>query len=435
MIEKFAGYGFNKSHSTAYGAVAYQTAYLKAHYPPEFMAALLSCELGETDKLVEHVDDCRRMGIPILPPDINVGDVEFSVLGHQLTFGLGAIKGVGEAAVAAIVAERAKNGPFKDLFALTERCDPKHVGKGVLELLVKAGACDCLGGRRSQQFAVIERAVQGAASIQRDKQRGQKNLFGGDEDEEVVSEGSGPSTLPEIPEWSKREMLAFEKEALGFFLTSHPLAEMSGTIKQFSTHSAKELVDAGENEEVILGGMVSAIKKAQTKKPSRNGHQKYVNFDFEDPTGVVRCIMWPEEFSRLGEKVEPEQVRFVRGKVDKRSREPNVIVDAMWTLEEVEKEFTKQVLIKFQKGLHDIRVLERVRDIVQKTPGKAEVILVVDTVDKGDIRRRYVAQKPLDQKISVNRDIRRELVETVGEENVKFVADLKKKSSGQSVGR
>ena len=282
---------------------------------------------------------------------------------------------------------------------------------------------------------MIERAVQGAASIQRDKQRGQKNLFGGDEDEEVVSEGSGPSTLPEIPEWSKREMLAFEKEALGFFLTSHPLAEMSGTIKQFSTHSAKELVDAGENEEVILGGMVSAIKKAQTKKPSRNGHQKYVNFDFEDPTGVVRCIMWPEEFSRLGEKVEPEQVRFVRGKVDKRSREPNVIVDAMWTLEEVEKEFTKQVLIKFQKGLHDIRVLERVRDIVQKTPGKAEVILVVDTVDKGDIRRRYVAQKPLDQKISVNRDIRRELVETVGEENVKFVADLKKKSSGQSVGR
>ena len=402
MIEKFAGYGFNKRHRTAYGAGAYQTAYLKAHYPPEFMAALLSCELGETDKLVEHVDDCRRMGIPILPPDINVGDVEFSVLGHQLTFGLGAIKGVGEAAVAAIVAERAKNGPFKDLFALTERCDPKHVGKGVLELLVKAGACDCLGGRRSQQFAVIERAVQGAASIQRDKQRGQKNLFGGDEDEEVVSEGSGPSTLPEIPEWSKREMLAFEKEALGFFLTSHPLAEMSGTIKQFSTHSAKELVDAGENDNLM---------------------------------GVVRCIMWPEEFSRLGEKVEPEQVRFVRGKVDKRSREPNVIVDAMWTLEEVEKEFTKQVLIKFQKGLHDIRVLERVRDIVQKTPGKAEVILVVDTVDKGDIRRRYVAQKPLDQKISVNRDIRRELVETVGEENVKFVADLKKKSSGQSVGR
>lgn len=437
MIEKFAGYGFNKSHSTAYGAVAYQTAYLKAHYPQEFMAALLSCELGETDKLIEHVDDCRRMGIAILPPDINVGDVEFSVLGDKLTFGLGAIKGVGEAAIGAIIAEREANGPFKDLFAIAERCDAKHVTKGVLELLVKAGACDGLGGRRAQQFAVIERAVQGAASMQRDKQRGQKNLFGGDEEEAPVANTPDLSTsmMPDMPEWNKREMLAFEKEALGFFLTSHPLAEMSATIKQFSTHEAKQLVDAADADTVVLGGMVSAIKKAQTKKPSRNGHQKYVNFDFEDPSGVVRCIMWPEEFARLGEKVEMEQVRFVRGKVDKRNREPNVIIDAMWTLEEVEKEFTHQVLIKFQKGLHDIRVIERVRDILLKTPGKAEVVLVVD-IAGAEKRTRYISMKPLAQKIAVNRDMRRELMETVGEDNIKFVADLKKKSAaGQSVGR
>jgi DNA polymerase-3 subunit alpha len=146
--------------------------------------------------------------------------------------------------------------------------------------------------------------------------------------------------------------------------------------------------------------------------------------------------MWPEEFSRLGEKVETEQIRFVRGKVDKRSREPNVIVDAMWTLEEVEKEFTRQVLIKFQKGLHDLRVIERVRDILQKTPGKAEVVLVVDTAGEGQVRRRYISQKPLEQRISVNRDLRRELTETLGEDNVKFVADLKKKvSNGNSIGR
>ena len=130
-----------------------------------------------------------------------------------------------------------------------------------------------------------------------------------------------------------------------------------------------------------------------------------------------------------------EQIRFVRGKVDKRSREPNIIIDAMWTLEEVEKEFTKQVLIKFQKGIHDLRVIERVRDILQKTPGKAEVMLVVDTAAVGQKRLRYISMKPLEQKISVNRDLRRELTETVGEENVKFVADLKKKSSGQSIGR
>src|SRR5262249_41399236 len=125
MIEKFAGYGFNKSHSTAYGAVAYQTAYLKAHYPVEFMAALLSCELGEPDKIVEHLDDCRRMGIEILPPDVNHSDVEFAVRGEKIAFGLGAIKGVGEGAVAGVVAERNANGPFKSLFDLTERVDPK----------------------------------------------------------------------------------------------------------------------------------------------------------------------------------------------------------------------------------------------------------------------------------------------------------------------
>lgn len=438
MIEKFAGYGFNKSHSTAYGAVAYQTAYLKAHYPQEFMAALLSCELGETDKLIEHVDDCRRMGIVILPPDVNVSDVEFSVLGDKLTFGLGAIKGVGEAAVTAIVNERTANGPFKDIFAIAERCDPKQVTKGVLELLVKAGACDSLVGRRAQKFSVIERAVQGAASIQRDKQRGQKNLFGGDDDDDKPgTPAAAVSPLPDIPEWNKREMLANEKEALGFFLTSHPLAEMAATIKQYSTHDAKQLADANEAEEVILGGMISAIKKAQTKKPSRNGHQKYVNFDFEDPSGVVRCIMWPEEYARLGEKVEVEQVRFIRGKVDKRSREPNLIVDAMWTLEEVEKEFTRQVLIKFRKGLHDLRVIERVRDIIQKTPGSAEVLVIVEGITTGTTRQRYISKSPLEKKISVNRDLRRELVATIGEENIRFVADLKKKSnsSAQSIGR
>ncbi|MBM4074273.1 MAG: DNA polymerase III subunit alpha, partial [Planctomycetes bacterium] len=437
MIEKFAGYGFNKSHSTAYGAVAYQTAYLKAHYPQEFMAALLSCELGETDKLIEHIDDCRRMGIPISPPDVNLSDVEFSVDGEQLTFGLGAIKGVGEAAVAAIVAERKANGPFKSLFDLAERCDPKNVTKGNLELLIKAGACDCLGGRRAAMFAVVERAVQAAASVARDKQRGQKSLFGGDDDSAPATSAGQQTTsnLPDVVEWTNREKLAFEKEALGFFLTSHPLAEMAETIKQFSTCEARQLITMNDGDEVILGGMVSAIKKAQTKKPSRNGHSKYVNFDFEDPSGVVRCIMWPEEYARIGDKVEPEQIRFIRGKVDKRSREPNVVIDAIWTLEEVEKEFTHQVWIKFQRGFHDRPSIERVRDILQKNPGKADVILIVDSVEE-DQRLRYIAQKPLAQKISVNRSLRHDLTQALGEGHIKFVADLKKKTqSSGSVGR
>jgi DNA polymerase III subunit alpha len=438
MIEKFAGYGFNKSHSTAYGAVAYQTAYLKAHYPVEFMAALLSCELGETDKLIEHLDDCRRMKITVLPPCINRSDVEFTVHGDKLAFGLGAIKGVGEGAVGAIVAEREEHGPFTGLFDLTERVDPKQVTKTVLELLVKAGAFDSLGGHRAQHFAVIERAVQGAANLHRDRQRGQKNLFGGDDEPVDTTSAATMQGLPEVQPWSHRESLNYEKEALGFYLTSHPLSEVSTQLDDFASHPINALVDLEDGVEVVLGGMISAIKKAQTKKPSRNGHSKYVNFDFEDPSGVVRCIMWPEEFARLGEKVEGEAIRFVKGKVDKRSREPNVIVNSMWTLDEAQREFTRQVAIKFKRGLHDDRVVQRVRDILQRHPGKTDVIVLVETLDQETAtnRLRFIAQKPVPLKVAANAELRRELDDLLGDGNIHLVADVKRAGGKpQSVGR
>ncbi|MDX1968131.1 MAG: DNA polymerase III subunit alpha [Planctomycetaceae bacterium] len=427
----------HNSHSTAYGAVAYQTAYLKAHYPVEFMAALLSCELGETDKLTEHLDDCRRMKIEVLPPDINRSEVEFTCHGDKIAFGLGAIKGVGEGAVGAMVAERQANGPFTSIYDLTERVDPKQVTKGVLELLVKAGAFDSLGGRRAQQFAVVERAVQGAANMHRDRQRGQKSLFGGD-DEPAEAAAASMQGLPEMPEWSHREKLNFEKEALGFYLTSHPLTEVSKQLDAFASNPISDLVNLEDGVEVVLGGMISAIKKAQTKKPSRNGHSKYVNFDFEDPSGVVRCIMWPEEFARLSEKVVGDEVRFLKGKVDKRSREPNVIVNAMWTLDEAERDFTRQVAIKFHKGLHDERVVNRVRDILQRYPGKSEVVVLVETVnsDEPTNRLRFIAQKPLAMKVSASRDLQTELNDVLGEGYLHLFADTKRASSKpQSVGR
>ncbi len=438
MIEKFAGYGFNKSHSTAYGAVAYQTAYLKAHFPVEFMAALLSCEMEDTDKILEHVDDCRRMNIPVLPPDVNHSEVEFAVRGDKIAFGMGAIKGVGEQAVGAIVIEREARGLYKSIFDLAERVDPKQLSKSVLELLVKVGACDSLGGRRSQLHAVIERAVQSAVSRNRDKQRGQKNLFGGGDDQADSSVDSGTMQLPDLPEWPQREKLNYEKEALGFYLTSHPLTELADQIDTYATHKAKDLVDLDDGTEVVLGGMISSIKRAATKKPSRNGHTKYVNFDFEDPSGIVRCIMWPEEFSRLGEKVEPEAVRFVRGKVDKRNREPNVIVDALWTMEEVEREFTRQLAIKFQRGLHDSRVVTRVRDILQRYPGRSEVMVVVDTVDdaRPSSRMRYVAEKPLQVKVSCTRELKTELTDVLGPGHLHITAEPKRKNgASQSTGR
>jgi DNA polymerase III subunit alpha len=406
LIEKFAGYGFNKSHSTAYGAIAYQTAYLKAHYREEFMAALLSCGMESSDRIAEHTDDCRRMGIEIIAPDVNLSDVEFGVVVEEETqtgetierkaegdtddgnvtrkvaFGLGAIKGVGYAAMHAIVDERNANGPYKNIFELCERVDPKHLTKAVLECLIKAGALDAFGPNRAQHTLVVDRAVQAAASKLRDKARGQKSLFGDSSgDASGGSDDSLDGAIPPAEDWTHSQKLAAEKEVFGFYLTSHPLTEFAEQIETFTQHTTKDLRDLGDGKEVILGGMISSIKKATTKNPSRNGNSKYVNFDLEDAHGVVRCIMWPDDYATQGEKVEPEAIVVVKGRTDARGREPNVIVNKLMTLDEAEKEFTKQVAIFFQNGFHSEEEMRRVREVLGRFPGKTPVVIVVETND------------------------------------------------------
>ncbi|MFM9961069.1 MAG: DNA polymerase III subunit alpha [Planctomycetaceae bacterium] len=432
LIKKFAGYGFNKSHSTAYGALSYQTAYLKAHFPTEFMAALLTCGMDTSTRISEHTDDARRMGITVLPPDINRSELEFTVASeNSLNFGLGAIKGLGEQAVVAIVAERQANGPYKDIFALAERVDPKVMQKGTLEILIKAGALDSLGPNPAQHLAAVERAIAGAASRQKDKQRGQKSLFGGDDDEPPTpaanGQPAGATTLPDAPAWTHSQRLAAEKEVFGFYLTSHPLTQVADALEKHATHNNKELADLEDGSEVLLGGMIASIKKAQTKKPSRNGHSKYVNFDLEDPTGIVRCIMWPEDFARLGDKVVPEAVVFLKGKVDRRSREPNVIVNQLLTIEEAEKNFTTQIAINFKRGLHGEREMTRTKQILENHPGKTDVILIVDSPDPNDPRQhfRFVLSTPNALKVSCNADLQSALHTLLGREHIQLITPSK----------
>jgi DNA polymerase-3 subunit alpha len=432
MIEKFAGYGFNKSHSTAYGAIAYQTAYLKAHYPLEFMAALLSCGMESTDRIAEHVDDCRRMDIEVLPPSVNSSEVEFGVQGDKLTFGLAAIKGIGEQAVAAIVAERAAHGPFTSIFDLAERVDPKLLTRGVLEILIKAGALDCLGANRAQHMLAVERAVQAALSRHRDRQSGQKNLFGDDSPTETAA--AVPVSLPEAPDYPHSQKLAFEKEVLGFYLSSHPLAQYAERITRYATHTVPELGDLDDKTEVRLGGMISSIKRTSTKKPSRNGHTRYANFDLETPDGIVRCIMWPEEFARQGDRVEAEMVCYARGKVDRRGREPNLIVDKLLTPAEAEKEFTQQVAIKFDRGLHSEQDMVQVRDILGRFPGLTEVVLVVDSADEQEpqVRRRYLLSTPSTLRVACTPEFQAELRHVVGEAHFQLHAQLRRKNGNGS---
>jgi len=423
MIEFFAGYGFNKSHSTAYGAIAYQTAYLKAHYPREFMAALLSCGMESSDRISEHMDDARRMGITVHPPNVNQSLEEFGVVEDGLTFGLNAIKGLGESVTKALVEERKANGPYRDIFALAERVDPKNMTKGALEILIKAGALDIFEGTRAQQMAVVERAVQGAAAVHRDKASGQKSLFGDEEPEADDPSEEVVTTLPEVPDWQHAQQLAFEKEVFGFYLTSHPLTECSSVLNLYTTHTTDDLHALDDKAEVLLGGVINAVKMATTKKPSTNGHSRYANFDFEDVKGIVRCICWPEDYARHGELIKPETICFLRGRVDKKGREPNLIVNELVTIEDAKRKFTEQVAVKFQNGLHSDQDVERVHDVIRRHPGKCEVVLVVESVDQTDRSRslRYILSTPPEMRVSGDPQVAAELQQVVGQTNVRLL--------------
>lgn len=412
LIEKFAGYGFNKSHSTAYGAIAYQTAYLKAHYPKEFMAALLSCGMESSERMAEHTDDCRRMKIDILPPDLNLSDVEFKVVGEKVAFGLGAVKGVGEGAVGEIVNERRENGPFRDIFDLCERVDPKALTRSVLEILIKAGALDSFGPNREQHLMALESAIQMAARKHRDKARGQKSLFG---DSAASAGESGTATIPEAPDWTHSQKLACEKEVFGFYLTSHPLTEFADRIEPLVTHNTRDLAEIDDGTEVLIGGMISSIKKATTKNPSRNGNSRYVNFDLEDPQGIVRCILWPDDYARYQEMVVPEEICIIAGRVDRRGREPNIVVNKLMTMESAEKQMTQHLAIKFQQGFHTPADMQQIRRILDKHPGNTSVIIVVETPDENDpaFHQRVTLSVPT-LSVSVSSTLRQELNDTLG---------------------
>ena len=217
----------------------------------------------------------------------------------------------------------------------------------------------------------------------------------------------------------------------GFYLTSHPLSENAEQIRRFATHSVKELAGVDEKAEILLGGMVSSIKKASTKKPSRNGHSRYVNFDFETPEGVVRCIMWPEDYAKYGESVKAECVGYVRGRVDRRGREPNVIVNRLYTLDDATTEFTTQVAIKFQRGLHTEDDMLRVRQVLGRHPGPIDVVVVIDTADEREptLRRRFFLALPNTLRVTCSGPLRTELQSILGEEHIRFHSAPPKKNT------
>ena len=391
MIEKFAGYGFNKSHSTAYALIAYMTAYLKAHYSVEFMAALLSCDISgrnfkSKDALVEHLEDCKRMEIEVVPPDVNASDADFKVDGEKIHFGLSAIKSCGIGASETIAAERTKNGPFTSLFDFCDRIDSQSCNRSTIESLIKAGAFDSTGGHRAQQMSVLDRALQSGAAAAADRRSGQKGLFEAFDDDE--EEESAAQDLPNMPPFEEKDQLNMEKEVLGYYLTSHPLAEHEAILRTYCTHNSVSMAKLQHRDEVTLGGMLAAIKMSHTKNP-RPGqvHTKYAMWDLEDLDGIMRCILWPEQFAEVGHLVKGDAILCVSGKVDRRpgAEEVNLIVDKLMPLEEMPKHFSSGMIIRVNEEKHGEQGLKQLREIVRGYPGKKRLRLRLDLAAGGQV--------------------------------------------------
>ncbi|HVJ82078.1 MAG TPA: DNA polymerase III subunit alpha, partial [Planctomycetia bacterium] len=394
LIEYFAGYGFNKSHSTAYALVAYQTAYLKAHYPAEFMAALMSSEVDKTDLLAEHIEDCRRIGLQVKPPDVNHGESAFTVEGKVIRFGLLAIKGVGEKAVESIVAEREKSGPFRSIFDFCERVDHKLVTKSCVESLVKAGAFDGLGNRRRQLFDVLPTALQAGISARAARDAGQGMLFGGDADD-------APQTiamaLPDLPEWADQERLGYERALLGVYLSSHPLAEHERTLRLFRSHPVNELRDLPHGREVVLGGMISA-KRVLTTKKGRNANQRYARFAFEDLSGSASCVMFADQFAEYGERLVDDAVVFVRAEVDAsvrpgtvvpregeepaaQSQEISLIVNEVIAFDDAPRKLSGSFVVRLDGARAEAEHVDRLAKLLQTRPGNSPVFIEILAID------------------------------------------------------
>src|SRR5436189_230210 len=329
QIETFGRYGFNKSHAVAYSVLSYQTAWFKAHYPAEFMAALLSSEIGNSDKVVEYINEARELGLDVLPPDVNESGFKFTVVGDtRIRFGLGGIKNVGEGAIASILAGRAAAGPYRSLVDLCDRVDLRLCNKRVLESLIDAGACDALGGHRAQLVAALDAAFAEAQTRQTDRDAGQGGLFG-----EETPVPHPTSAIPDVAPWTEHERLQREKAVLGFFISGHPLAKYRTEVELFGTRTTATL-GRWSDQTVTIAAIVSVVKRQISKKTG----SEYARLVLEDFHGTAEALVFPEAWARLNAVIRPDHALLLTGSYSARDRgeeQAPFIVEAVRALDEL----------------------------------------------------------------------------------------------------
>jgi DNA polymerase III subunit alpha len=384
LVEQFAGYGFNKSHSAAYALIAYHTAYLKTHYAVEFMAALLTAQIGDQDKLNFYLSECRELNIEILPPDVNSSDRTFTPAGKSIRFGLTAIKNVGDTAIQSVVEARSKLGRFDSLFQFCENVDLRLLNKRVIESLIKAGAFDSLGARRSQLMAVLDRAMDLGARRQREAASGQHALFG------ALSDAAPPRPpdLPEVPEWTETERLAGEKEVLGFYVTGHPMEKYLARLTTITKHDSSTLEELEHESTVTLAGILTSVRI----RPSKKG-DLWASGILEDMRGSVELLVFPQALQQIQGVLKPDTAILIKGRVrhEENSR-TKVVVNEARPLEGAMNGAKPELVIRVDLERAAGTMAEDLEKLFKAYPGSNP--LVLEVTRPGNFRARLRPSHP-----------------------------------------
>jgi DNA polymerase-3 subunit alpha len=371
LMAFFAGYGFNKSHSAAYGIISYQTAYLKAKWPVEYMAAGMSVAMGDTDKLASYIEECRQLGIEVLPPDINTSDLDFTVTDKKIRFGLGAVKGAGERAIQSIVDVRSKGGRFESIYDFCERMDSKHIDKKTVEQLIRCGAFDSTGGHRAQVMEALEEAMRVAGVKQADRRSGQLSMF------DSAGSTNGKTTLPETPPWPQESLLVFEREVLGCYVTSNPLLRYEEILKTLSTATVDRMADFEDGAEVTMGGMITGLR-AMITKTGKNAGQKFVMFKFADLTGSTEAVCFASDFEKNREYLLNDAIVFCAGRIGFREENVSLRVSLVTPMEKAREMLAGSVRLSVSSAGLEEDLIHQVQVVMKDHPGPCPVFFEVE---------------------------------------------------------
>jgi DNA polymerase III subunit alpha len=401
LMAEFAGYGFNKSHSCAYALLAYQTAYLKVHYPVEFMAAMLSAEAGNTDKVVKYINEARGMGIRVLPPDVHESGLYFTPVGNDIRFGLAAVKNVGENTAIAISKTRAESGPFHGFFGFCEAVESKFINKRVLESLTKAGAFDCLGKSRGRIFAAIDQGISRGQKKAQAKAVGQGGLFLVNPGTAHAGNGSSPETeLPPAEDWIEEQQLAGEYAVLGFYISGHPLDKYAGRLKDLKAIDLSSMESRRNGEDIVVAGIIVQLRPMRSRRGAR-----WAIFTLQDRTGVIEALAFPEAFGKLENVMKTNTPLLVKGRVAIEDVGTRLIVADARLLDQVADKAPTQLRVRVDLGTVDSGALDRLHELFGSRPGRCKVSF--------DLVQQDGTEATLDSGSAVQAD--RELVERVRE--------------------